>query len=109
MPIKIIVEIPDSIGPYHSLLQGFFEGMIMKLDKNSHKNTPAIKDIPAILECLADEVAEFEEQFLLDKYNFNTLVELMDAANYAFLAYVVLRNQGVKHEDAASDYNPPRS
>jgi hypothetical protein len=91
------IEIPTNLAPFNDQLDRFFQGMILKLALNAHKKTPTSKDIPAILDHLREEVVEFEEQLARDKYNENTLVELMDAANFAFLAYVALRLQGVEH------------
>jgi hypothetical protein len=71
--------------------------MIHKLDINSFKDTPTVKSIPQILDDLQQEVIEFEEQMALNKFDENTLVELMDTANFAYLAYVALRMQGVEH------------
>jgi hypothetical protein len=56
-----------------------------------------VKSIPQILDDLQQEVIEFEEQMALNKFDENTLVELMDTANFAYLAYVALRMQGVEH------------
>jgi hypothetical protein len=94
----LLLHVPNSIAKYGEHLMWFFEGMLIKLDKNSHKTTPTSKDIPAIIEDLREEVIEFEEQLALNKFDENTLIELMDAANFAFLAYVALRLQGVEHE-----------
>jgi len=77
--------------------------MIKKLDKNSHKDTPSIKDMGRIMDLLLDEVVEFENQLHLDRFDENSLIELADQANFAFLAYVALRNEGVKHAEEASD------
>lgn len=67
--------------------------MMIKLDKNSHKETPTTRDIPGILDLLQLEVDEFELQFNEDKHDGNVLVELADVANFAFLAYVALKLQ----------------
>ena len=75
-------------------LREFFQGMLFKLDKNSHKHTPETSDIPEMLALLEDELTEFREQFAGDKYDPNTLVELFDTANFAFLMFLALRNQG---------------
>jgi hypothetical protein len=72
--------------------------MIDKLDKNSFKDTPTVKSIPQILDDLQQEVIEFEEQMALNKFDSNTLVELYDTANFAYLAYVALRLQGVGND-----------
>ena len=93
----MIIHIPNSLNQYNDYLEGFFEGMMKKLDKNSHKETPTTKNIPQIIEHLLEEVHEFEDQLSLDKFDENTLIELMDVANFAFLAYVALRMQGVEH------------
>ena len=94
----LVVALPESLMKYDDMLTNFFEGMIAKLDINSHKNTPTIKSIPEIIDNLMEEVVEFEDQLARDKFNHNTLVELMDTANFAFLAYVALRLDGVKDE-----------
>jgi len=93
----LLLHIPASLEKYSEHLTWFFDGMMHKLDINSHKDTPTTKDIPGIIEDLREEVVEFEEQLARNKFDENTLVELMDAANFAFLAYVALRMQGVEH------------
>ncbi len=97
MPTNILVQVPDSLRLHRDHLLKFFEGMIHKLDINSFKDTPTVKSIPQILDDLQQEVIEFEEQMALNKFDENTLVELMDTANFAYLAYVALRLQGVEH------------
>jgi len=97
MPVNVIVQVPDSIKTWHPLILRFFEGMIAKLDKNSWKQTPKVESLPRIMEMLKDEIEEFEEQLEMDKFDENSLIELMDQANFAFLAYVALRMEGVEH------------
>ena len=97
MPEVMLVQVPDSLVKYTDQLAGFFSGMMHKLDINSHKDTPTMKSIPEIIHNLQEEVLEFEDQLLQDKFNENSLIELMDVANFAFLAYVALRLQGVEH------------
>jgi hypothetical protein len=72
--------------------------MIAKLDKNSWKQTPTVNSLPEIMDLLREEIFEFENQMADDKFNENSLIELMDQANFSFLAYVALRLQGVQHE-----------
>lgn len=98
----LVVEIPPSIEQYRKLLERFVEGMVMKLDKNSHKQTPTLKSVPAIIDDMMLEVDEFELQFFENKDDENTLIELFDVANFAFLAYIALRNQGVEHGQQAN-------
>jgi hypothetical protein len=71
--------------------------MIKKLDKNSWKSTPTVESLPRIMDLLIEEIIEFEDQIILDKFDENSLIELMDQANFSFLAYVALRLQGVEH------------
>ena len=97
MPVNLLIQVPDSIKVWQPLLLDFFKGMITKLDKNSHKQTPRLETLPRIMELLMDEIAEFEAQIEEDKFDENSLIELMDQANFAFLAYVALRMEGVKH------------
>lgn len=108
MPTNIIIQIPNSLRSFHTPLNNFFVGMIAKLDVNSHKTTPTTEDIPGIMEKLRGEIVEFEEQLARDKHNVNTLIELMDAANFAFLAYVALRLQGVEHGSDPTNYTKSR-
>ena len=98
---NIVVTIPPSIDKYTIFFKMFIDGMLQKLDKNSHKDTPTINTIPEILDKLEEEIVEFQEQMFGDPMGENGLIELMDVANFAFLAYVALRNQGVNH--ASSD------
>jgi hypothetical protein len=105
---EITVDVPVSLQKHARHLAKFFEGMIRKLDKNSHKDTPTIHNIPTIVDLLVEEVVEFEDQFHTDRNNENSLIELMDVANFAFLAYVALRNQGVEHAQKASGANVGR-
>src|SRR4249919_1288281 len=97
MPTNLVIIVPKSLETHQLYLLNFFNGMIRKLDKNSHKDTPTMKSIPEIIENLREEVVEFEEQLAANKFDENTLIELMDAANFAYLAYVALRRQGVEH------------
>jgi len=101
MTTRIVVSIPPSVLSYQHHLKNCFDGLVKKLDANSHKQTPTEADIPAIIDLMVEEIDEFETQLKEDKFNENTLVELMDAANFAFLAYVALRFQGVEHEREA--------
>lgn len=89
------IVVPEDLRRYHLHLQGFFEGMIFKLHKNAHKDTPNAKSVTLMMAKLREEIEEFEEQLALNKFDPNTLVELMDQANYSFLAYVYLRMGGV--------------
>jgi hypothetical protein len=97
--VTIQTRIPDSIQNYAPLLSDFFAGMIKKLDKNSHKETPTKETLDYIMDLLLMEILEFKRQVREDKFNENSLIELMDQANFAFLAYVALRLEGVKHEE----------
>lgn len=99
MTTAIVTRVPSSIFKYHSLLQDFFAGMVMKLDKNAHKETPTTESLAGIMDKLVDEIVEFENQIHKDKFNENSLIELCDQANFSFLAYVALRLEGVKHAE----------
>lgn len=102
MPTTLLIQVPDSLAKFDVLLHDFVRLMIAKLDKNCHKDTPSIQDMGRIVDLLIMEVQEFEEQLAENKYDRNSLVELADTANFAFLAYVALRNQGVKDEEGSN-------
>jgi hypothetical protein len=91
----IMISVPPPIQKYSESLIRFFEAMVQKLAKNAHKNTPGKCDIPEILRLLRAEIVEFEIQFKHNKSDDNSLYELADTSNYAFLAYVALREAGV--------------
>lgn len=93
------VWMPDSIGQHHAHLLRFFEGMIDKLHKNAHKDTPTAKSVGLMMSKLREEIEEFEVQLAENKFDPNSLIELMDQANFAFLAYVYLRMEGVEHAE----------
>lgn len=95
---QIAVAIPPSLQKYRNNLRSFFEGMIRKLDLNSHKETPEREQVETMVELLKGELTEFEDQLALDKLNFNSLVEIQDVANYAFLIFVALRRDGTLTE-----------
>lgn len=89
------VNIPPTLAAYRHHLRDFFDMMVLKLHQNSHKNTPSTADIPRIVDLMRGEIREFEEQFAEDVNNPNSLLELCDSSNFAFLAFVALREQGV--------------
>lgn len=89
------LHIPPALKPMAPVLAEFFEGMIFKLEVNSHKNAIKEDDIDGLLAKLADEVQEFREQRLADARDPNVLSELNDTANFAFLLYAFMRSRGV--------------
>lgn len=93
---NIAVSIPPDLKKYREGLRTFFEGMIRKLSINSHKDTPAKTDLEGIIKLMLDEVEELREQLSENRFDENSLAETYDCANYAFLAFVALRNDGVK-------------
>lgn len=92
----IKVEVPVELHEFEPFLQNFVEGMLRKLYKNRHKKTPTLNSLPEIMDLLELEIDEFEEQIGTNKFDSNSLMELCDQANFSFLAYVVLRREGVK-------------
>jgi len=90
---NVVVRTPSSIDQYTRLLESFVYGMVQKLDKNSHKETPTLNTVPEIIDFLKLEIDEFETQFFENKDDENTVVELFDIANFAFLAYIALKHQ----------------
>ena len=96
---SIIIRVPEELDKYAIFLQTFVHGMVAKLYKNRHKDTPTKKSLGNIMDLLFQEIIEFEEQLEVDKFDENSLIELMDQANFSFLAYVALRLQGVEHDE----------
>lgn len=103
MATNIVITVPNSLFKFHTPLKNFFDGMIYKLEINSHKQTPTSADIPGIIALMRKEIEEFEQQFDEDKADPNVLVELQDVANFAFLAYVALKLQGHGNGDKVQD------
>lgn len=91
---NIAVPVPPSLAHMREPLRLFFQGMIRKLDLNSHKDTPTVQDVPTMLTLLRRELEEFEEQMTIDPRDPNALVELYDGANFAFLIAMALRADG---------------
>lgn len=90
------INTPPTLAGLQAHLRDFLDMMVFKLHQNSHKETPTRDQIPDIVAGIRREIEEFEEQLAAEKNDPNSLVELADAANMAFLAFVALRNQGVK-------------
>jgi hypothetical protein len=88
------LELPSSLELLEERLREFFQGMLWKLHLNAHKKTPEVTDIPGIIDMLLGEVEEFNEQLQLDIEDANASIELFDTANFAFLAFLAIRNRG---------------
>ncbi len=93
---NIAIPIAPALQKFRIHIRDFIAGMVFKLNKNSHKETPDRLHIDSIIQLLREEIYEFEEQLKNDKFDENSLLELFDIANYAFLAFVALRNDGVE-------------
>jgi hypothetical protein len=88
------LNLPSELMLLEERLREFFQGMLYKLAINAHKKTPEMVDIPGMTEMLLEELREFTEQFNEDKTDANTVIELFDVSNFAFLMFLALRNQG---------------
>jgi hypothetical protein len=71
-------------------LETFVERMAAKLNKNMHKNEGPVT-VPLLVELLTRELGEFLRQYMEDASDPNTLDELADIANFAFLLYMKVR------------------
>jgi len=87
------IKIDDKIAELREPLDEFIRAMTFKLIRNSHKQTPQKVELLSIIDRAREELAEFEAQVSLDKFDENSLLELADAANFCLLAYVVIRNE----------------
>jgi hypothetical protein len=94
----MLINVPKTLKRHEPFLKQFMEGMIFKLHVNSHKDDTAEKDIPILLDHLADEVQEFRDQLTEKADDPNSLSELMDMSNFSYLLFHYLRNQGVADE-----------
>lgn len=95
---QIAVAVPPSLQKYRGHLRLFFEGMIRKLDLNSHKDTPTRPAMETLFALLQGEIEELDTQIKEDQLDTNSLVETQDISNYAFLMFVALRNDGTLTE-----------
>ena len=104
---SIMIFIPRELEAHRENLAGFFDGMVRKLYRNRHKDDVTLPAIPMLMGLLQGECAEFEEQLEINKFDENSLIELMDVANFAYLAYRALRKEGVEHVgENKADYAP---
>ena len=90
------INIPPALLDMGPVLSEFMEAMIHKLNVNSHKDAVNEDDIDGLLEKMQEEIAEFREQRKQDIMDPNTLGELADTANFAFLLYAFLRSRGLQ-------------
>jgi hypothetical protein len=88
---NITIPLPDEFdqGMVPELVY-FVSTMAYKLHKNRHKST-LDRTIPKMFPLLLEEIGEFMQQYLEDKTDANSLVELADAANFLFLMSMALR------------------
>lgn len=89
------INVPDTIRKHEPALAEFVDGMIFKLHVNSHKDVLEPDHIPGLIDKMIEELAEFRDQYATDKHDPNTLAETWDAANFWFLIYASLRQEGV--------------
>lgn len=94
--MKIVV--PDSIRSLEPALAEFFDGMVHKLHVNSHKEALTGDDIPGLVAKMLEELTEFQDQLAEDPTAMNVLAETWDGANFWFLLYAFLRQEGVATE-----------
>ena len=87
----VLTIVPNSVEAWSPFFKQFTMLMMEKLDKNSHKGNPAIKDLAGLMTLLKAEIKEFEDQIALDRFDRNATLELADIANYAFIAYVAIK------------------
>lgn len=90
------INIPPALSGMGPVLSEFFEGMLFKLNVNSHKDALRSDDIDGLLAKMEDEIREFRDQRIQDADDPNILSELNDVANFAFLLYAYLRSKGVR-------------
>jgi NTP pyrophosphatase (non-canonical NTP hydrolase) len=96
----VLVNTPPAIGHMVPRLTEFVELMAGKLMVNVHKDDLVAKDIPVLLDRLAEEVAEFKDEITAAEgceIDVNALEELADMGNFCFLLYQYLREQGVRN------------
>lgn len=89
------VTVPDSIRSMEPALAEFFDGMVHKLHVNSHKNALTLDNVPGLIDLMLKELTEFRDQMEQDRTDTNVLAETWDAANFWFLIYALLRQEGV--------------
>lgn len=98
----MLVNTPSAISHMGPTLAEFVELMAAKLAVNVHKDKLAYKDIPILLDRLAEEVTEFRDEVAalqgrpISELQSNAPEELADVGNFCFLLYQFLRSQGMK-------------
>jgi hypothetical protein len=96
----MLVNTPPAIGHMVPRLTEFFELMAGKLMVNVHKDEVVAKDVPMLLDRLAEEVSEFKDEIEAagdGEIDVNALEELADMGNFCFLLYKHLRDRGLKN------------
>jgi hypothetical protein len=92
---NITVPFYPTLDEYGTYYKEFITGMVLKLHKNSHKDTPNKTDIEGMIKLMEAEITELREQLSEDKYDTNSLMETFDVANFALLIFIALRREGV--------------
>lgn len=90
------ISIPPAILDLAQPLAEFVGAMVHKLNVNSHKRAITDDDIDGLLQKMADEIDEFREQRQQNLQDPNSLMELVDTSNFAFLLFAHLRARGIR-------------
>lgn len=89
------IHIPPAIQGLTPVLSEFVEGMVHKLNVNSHRDKIDDRSVDSLIDYLMGELKEFRDQLREDDKDANTLSELHDMGNFCFLLYAFLRQKGV--------------
>lgn len=89
------IHIPPAIQSLTPMLAEFVEGMVFKLNVNSHRDKIDDRSVDSLIDWLMTELQEFKDQLREDGNDPNTLSELYDMGNFCFLLYAFIRSKGV--------------
>lgn len=103
MASLIQVPTPSCLDDMAADLEEFVKGMVAKLAKNAHKDTPTREDVPQFILLMQGEILELYKQYLENRYDPNFNKELHDIANFAFLTMLSVELRDVNQMEMFND------
>ena len=92
------IFVPDELKGQEHRIKRFFDAMMYKLRKNSHKSGFDEADISFCMQRLSDEIVELK-QAIIDGNSIEIVLEGADVANFALIAAIAAIERGETTDD----------
>lgn len=90
---QLVIQLPDSLAPFHNDLRRFIDAMIYKLYKNVHKGRWESYTVRHAVDLLDAEIDELKAAVLLGN-TVEVMLEGADCANMALIVASIMIDRG---------------